>query len=40
MAFGNDYNQNEATPSADNYCGGYAMAVILNDKEGTERLNR
>ena len=40
MALGNGLMQNRATPSADNYCGGYAKAAILNDKEGTERLNR
>lgn len=37
MAFGKNLNQNDENPSVNNYCGGYAMAAILNDRDDTDQ---
>lgn len=37
MAFGNNFKQSDDEPSVNNYCVGYAMAAILNDRHDCEQ---
>ena len=39
MDFGKNLKQSDAVPSDNNYCGGYAMAAILNDRDDTDQWN-